>query len=85
MYKVMLVDDEAVVREGLRTIIDWPSHGFELAGDYTNGRDALDAIDAVRPDLVLTDINMPFMNGSGAQRAYSGAIPLHQNHYSDRI
>ncbi len=63
MYKVMLVDDEAVVREGLRNIIDWPRHGFELAGDFTNGRDALEAIETLRPDLVLTDINMPFMNG----------------------
>ncbi|CAI6082111.1 response regulator [Cohnella sp. JJ-181] len=63
MYKVMLVDDEAVVRDGLKNTIDWAKHGFALIGDYANGREAWDAIEEAKPDLVISDISMPFMDG----------------------
>ncbi|MFD2329862.1 response regulator [Cohnella sp. GCM10020058] len=63
MYKVILVDDEAVVRDGLKNTIDWAKHGFELVGDFGNGREAWDAIDDAKPDLVISDISMPFMDG----------------------
>ncbi|WP_248925088.1 helix-turn-helix domain-containing protein [Paenibacillus hamazuiensis] len=63
MYSVILVDDEDEVREGIKRKINWDSCGFRLAGDYDNGRDALGAIDALRPDVVITDICMPFMDG----------------------
>lgn len=75
MYKLILVDDEPIVREGLMNTIDWASHGFELAGDYANGRDALEAVELLRPDLVLTDINMPFMNGLELSAAISASHP----------
>ncbi|MCC3375406.1 response regulator [Cohnella sp. REN36] len=63
MYKVIVVDDEAVVREGLKMTIRWEEHGFELAGDYANGREAWDAIERRKPDLVISDISMPYMDG----------------------
>lgn len=63
LYKVVIIDDEAVVRTGLRNTIDWPAHGFELVGDYENGRDAWEAIPSRRPDLILSDISMPYMDG----------------------
>ncbi len=63
LYKVMIVDDEAIIREGLRSRIDWQTYGFELVGDYTNGREALDAIGLQPPDLIISDICMPFMDG----------------------
>lgn len=63
MYKVILVDDESVVRDGLKNTIDWQKHGFALAGDYANGREAWDAIEDAKPDLVISDISMPFMDG----------------------
>jgi len=63
MYKVIIVDDEAVVRDGLKNTIDWARHGFELVGDFGNGREAWDAIDGAKPDLVISDISMPFMDG----------------------
>lgn len=63
MYKVILVDDEAVVRDGLKNTIDWAKHGFRLVGDYASGREAWDAIGEARPDLVISDISMPFMDG----------------------
>lgn len=63
MYKAIIVDDEAVVRLGLKNTIDWRDHGFELIGDYENGRDAWEAIERSKPDLVISDISMPFMDG----------------------
>ncbi|SDS08639.1 two-component system, response regulator YesN [Paenibacillaceae bacterium GAS479] len=63
MYKLILADDEAVFREGLMNTIDWNRHGFELIGDFANGRDALEAVHQLQPDLVLTDINMPNIDG----------------------
>lgn len=63
MYKIMIVDDEAIVRQGIKSSIQWNEHGFELIGDYVNGRDALEAIAIQKPDLVLSDIYMPFMDG----------------------
>ncbi|MFC5402198.1 response regulator [Cohnella soli] len=63
MYKVIIVDDEAVVRLGLKNTIDWREHGFELIGDYANGREAWEAIELQKPELVISDISMPFMDG----------------------
>ncbi|TVX97373.1 response regulator transcription factor [Cohnella terricola] len=63
MYKVIIVDDEAVVRVGLKNTIDWAEHGFELIGDYANGREAWEAVELYKPELVISDISMPFMDG----------------------
>jgi two-component system response regulator YesN len=63
MYRVIIIDDEAVVREGLKHTINWSEHGFELSGDYVNGREAWDAIQQNKPDLIISDISMPFMDG----------------------
>lgn len=63
MFKLIIVDDEKVVRDGLKRTIQWEEHGFELVGDYKNGLEALDDIDKVKPDLILSDICMPMMDG----------------------
>jgi two-component system, response regulator YesN len=63
MYTLILADDEDEVREGIIGKIDWASCGYRLLGAYDNGRDAADAMDAARPDVVITDICMPFMDG----------------------
>jgi two-component system, response regulator YesN len=75
MYKVMLVDDESLVRVGLKNTIDWPCHGFELIGDYENGRDAWEAIERSKPDLIISDISMPFMDGLELAGAVASQYP----------
>ncbi|TFE30646.1 response regulator [Cohnella luojiensis] len=63
MYKVILIDDEDEVREGMKYKTQWAECGFELVGDFENGRDAWDAMESLKPDAVITDICMPFMDG----------------------
>jgi two-component system response regulator YesN len=63
MYKMIIVDDEDEVREGVERLTNWERCGFELVGDFSNGRDALEAVERLRPDVVITDINMPYMDG----------------------
>ncbi|MEG1987587.1 MAG: response regulator [Oscillibacter sp.] len=63
LYRIMLVDDEAEVRQGIAQKIDWNALGFEIVADAENGRDALEKAENLELDLVLTDIKMPFMDG----------------------
>ncbi|PQP81490.1 two-component system response regulator [Paenibacillus sp. PCH8] len=63
MYKVLLVDDEPLAIEGLQLMINWEKHGFEIRGVCSNGEEAIRMMQQDRPDLVVTDIRMPVMNG----------------------
>lgn len=63
MYKAILVDDEALIREAIRDNIDWERLGFALKRTCEDGKQAIEAIDEEEPDLVITDICMPFADG----------------------
>ena len=63
MFKVFLVEDEVVVREGIRDKILWEQYGFHYVGDAPDGELALPMIRQIQPDLLITDIKMPFMDG----------------------
>ena len=63
MFKVFLVEDEIVVREGIRKNILWEQYDFLYAGDAPDGELALPLIRQIKPDLIITDIKMPFMDG----------------------
>lgn len=63
MYRVLLVDDEALELEALKNYVDWEGMGMEVAGTARNGRDAWEKILAGEPDVVITDIQMPVMDG----------------------
>ncbi|MCI3919950.1 response regulator transcription factor [Paenibacillus sp. TRM 82003] len=60
---MLLVDDEPMIREGLRTLIDWESYGYTVVDTAANGKEALTKYESVRPDLMIVDIRMPGMNG----------------------
>lgn len=63
LYRILLVDDEEEVRKSMIKKIDWKNAGFEVAGDAENGEEAMEMIEASEPDVVLTDIRMPYMDG----------------------
>ncbi|MBO9607833.1 MAG: response regulator [Paenibacillaceae bacterium] len=60
---ILVVDDEPIIRTGLRTMVDWQRHGLTLSGDAADGREALERIREGGIDIVLTDIRMPVMDG----------------------
>ena len=61
--RVLLVDDEIMIREGFKRLFDWEGHDCEVVGEAADGMEALAQIDALRPDIVIMDINIPIMNG----------------------
>ena len=63
LYKIMLVDDEEEVRTSIIKKINWEANGFEVVGDAENGRDALEKIEILEPNVIITDIRMPYMDG----------------------
>lgn len=63
LYRIILVDDEEEVRKSIIKKIDWKSAGFQVVGDAENGQEALEKIEVLEPDVVLTDIRMPYMDG----------------------
>jgi len=65
--KVLLVDDHAVVRDGIRARLE-RSADFQVVGEAVNGREAIQKVEELEPDVVLMDISMPVMNGMDAAR-----------------
>ncbi|GIP28543.1 putative two-component sensor response regulator [Paenibacillus sp. J23TS9] len=63
MYQVMLVDDDVMVLNFLEKLVPWNELGFELAGAYTNAHDAIRKCGEMVPDLIITDIGMPVLDG----------------------
>ena len=61
--RVLLVDDEVMIREGFKQLFDWQAHDCEVVGEACDGMEALTQIDTLRPDIVIMDINIPIMNG----------------------
>ncbi len=72
--KVLLVDDHAPIRASLRQLLELRP-GYEVVGEGSNGREAVEAVDATRPDVVLMDMNMPEMNGVEATKAIIARHP----------
>ena len=63
MMKVFLVEDEVIIRNGIKNNIPWEKEGFEFAGEASDGELAWPLIKNTKPDILITDIKMPFMNG----------------------
>ncbi len=69
MYRVLIVDDEPMIRKGLRETVEWDSLGLEISGEAGDGISALEIIDSNPPHILITDIKMPEMDGIGLIRA----------------
>lgn len=63
MYKLIIVDDEKIIVDGIKEIFPWNNIGFEVVGGFTHAKDALEFLKNERVDVVLTDISMPDLNG----------------------
>jgi two-component system response regulator YesN len=74
-YKVLIVDDEPMIRFGLSSCMDWQGEGFELVGAAANGEAALELIGRESIDILITDIKMPLMDGLQLTRRVKDLIP----------
>ena len=63
MYKLVIIDDEYLVREGIKKTIDWNSHNVDLIGEASNGEEGYEVISRLKPDVIITDAKMPILNG----------------------
>ncbi|MCA2002421.1 MAG: response regulator [Chloroflexi bacterium] len=75
LYKVFFVEDEVVTREGIRDNVDWKASGFELCGEAADGEMALPLLRAAKPDALITDIKMPFMDGLQLSKVVRERMP----------
>jgi len=75
MYKILFVDDEEEVRKSIIKLMDWNALGFEIAGEAENGREALEKVTSLEPDVVITDIQMPYMDGLQLAEALQKEYP----------
>ncbi|WP_310603257.1 response regulator transcription factor [Anaerosporobacter sp.] len=73
--KVFLVEDEVIVREGIKKNIDWSREGYEFVGEASDGELAYPMIQKLKPDIVITDIKMPFMNGLELSKLIKKEMP----------
>lgn len=75
LCKVLIVDDEILIRQGIKHFMDWEKQGFHIVGEASNGLEALERIAELRPHIVITDIVMPVMDGEELTRQIKQQYP----------
>ena len=75
LYKLMIVDDEEEIRLGVIKKINWEKYGFIVVGDAENGKEALEIAEKLHPDVIMTDIKMPFMDGLELGKRIADLMP----------
>ena len=75
MYRVFLVEDEQLIREGIRQLVEWEEYGFKFVGEASDGELAWPLIQKKKPDIVITDIRMPFLDGLSLSRLIKKEFP----------
>ncbi|MFJ7934806.1 response regulator [Sporosarcina sp. NPDC096371] len=73
--KVLIVDDELLIRQGIKHSINWEQEGFQIIGEASNGKEALELIEQIQPHIVITDMVMPVMDGEELTRIIKGNYP----------
>ena len=63
MIKVLIADDEPLVRAGIKTVLPWNMYGFDVISEAADGKEAYEKILKLKPDILITDIKMPGMDG----------------------
>ena len=62
-YSILFIDDEELMRESFQKLVDWNAYQFDIAGIFKNGESAWEYLENHMVDIIITDINMPFMDG----------------------
>lgn len=75
LCKVLIVDDEYLVRQGIKHLLNWESEGFQVVGEAGNGKEALEMVSLLKPHIVITDIVMPVMDGEEFVRKLKATFP----------
>lgn len=87
VYQMLIVDDNNKDRRVLREIINWSSYDIEIIGEAANGREALKQVEVHRPDIIITDIYMPVVNGldlvAEVRKSYSEVKIIFMSFYED--
>ncbi|RSK29111.1 DNA-binding response regulator [Bacillus sp. HMF5848] len=73
--RTLIVDDEILIRQGIKHYLDWEQEGFQIVGEASNGEEALAIIDVVHPHIIITDIMMPIMDGEELTRIVKERYP----------
>lgn len=63
IFNIMIVDDEMLVRQGIKHLLNWEQEGYRIVGEAANGVEALSMMDELNPHIIITDIVMPIMGG----------------------
>ncbi|PWV98388.1 two-component system response regulator YesN [Paenibacillus cellulosilyticus] len=75
LCRVVIVDDEILIRQGIKHYLNWEQEGFQIVGEASNGKEALELIEQTKPHIVLTDIVMPIMDGEEMIRILKASHP----------
>ncbi|MEH7254704.1 response regulator, partial [Neobacillus niacini] len=75
LCKIIIVDDEILIRQGIKHYINWEQDGFQIVGEASNGKEALEIIERTHPKIVITDIVMPIMDGEELTRIVKSKYP----------
>ncbi|GMA97309.1 response regulator [Pelosinus sp. IPA-1] len=76
MYRILIIDDDRIIRKGLAKTIPWEEHGFQLAGEAADGEEGLRLIEEFHPHIIISDIRMPFMDGLDMARIVKERYPM---------
>lgn len=88
--RILIVDDHEIVREGIRNLVGRARPDWEICGEAKNGKEAIEAVKSMRPDVVILDVSMPVMSGLEAAPAILGLglnarVLIFTMHESDRL
>ncbi|MGH4052021.1 MAG: response regulator [Clostridium sp.] len=75
LCKILIVDDEYLLRQGIKHLVDWNKEGFEIIGEVSNGKEAIDFIEKLNPHIIISDIVMPIMDGVDLTRIVKTKYP----------
>ena len=75
MFKIILVDDEPLVKVALKSLIDWEAHGYHICATESNGQEALEFIHEYQPHIILTDLKMPVLDEMCIRDRLSTIVP----------